>query len=888
MLERIRRFLRRDKAKTQADIKASGKALPQSLQDAALHIKEQGDVLLAQGDLSGAEVRYREAIAANPEFAVAYYELAHMLYAQGRLTETEHALTRAVAIRPDNADAHHLLAHLLRIRGENVGAERHYNVALANAPQVDTIFLDFAVFLFEQNRADEASRLLAKGISIIPTSMILLLCQGNILNHLAQFDEAIATFRTVLALEPDHVTALNNLGLLLSKRGSTEDAIATFRRVVQLAPRLADAHNNLGRALQQAGDLDLANASYRQAIEIDPKFTNAHFNLGILAASGNQLELAAQSLTIVTELDPANVDAHYHLGVILQTQAARADFGVKADLIDAAANSFQAALAIRPDHVHANINLGAVFQEAGKLDEAISCFRKALAFDYGSVVARFNLAKIHQDRNETSEAIALYEQVISADECNVDAHAQLGMLHHQMGNVDRAVLHLKRACELTPDRTVFHINLGFILQGIDRRHEAMACYDRALSLDPLSVEAHCNMGTLLREESKTLTGNARTAMLEQALRNYRAAIASNSRLVNTLVDSGAVQMALMRNNDAMESFELALAMDPGHVGALFNRGLLSLLAGDFDTGWRGYEYRHEQVLGANPYVEFDRPLWLNDADIKDKAILLCSEQGLGDTIHFIRYLEKVVALGPRTIYLQIQKTLVPLLNALKPPVQILSEGEALPPFDFYCPLTSLPLAFKTNLDNIPCTAPYLTPPQDRYDHWAHLRTSKRSTGVAKIGFSWSGNPAFSNDFNRSMSIEKFSELFGLTEFEFFSLQKDAHDSVAVTLRQHGNVVDLTPQLQDFADTAAVIANLDLVISVDTAVAHLAGALGTPVWIMLPFAPDFRWLTERVDSPWYPSARLFRQKAIGDWDDVLQEIRDALKLEFSEPTYIIQQ
>jgi hypothetical protein len=315
--------------------------------------------------------------------------------------------------------------------------------------------------------------------------------------------------------------------------------------------------------------------------------------------------------------------------------------------------------------------------------------------------------------------------------------------------------------------------------------------------------------------------------------------------------------------EARQSYDQALALRPGYVEALWNRSLLELLLGNYAEGWRDYEVRSRRTI--NRPREFTQPLWRGEP-LGGARILLHSEQGLGDTLQFLRYAPRVQAAGGTVLLLVppgLQPLVAPLLGASD---RVFSE-ESLPPFDLQCPLMSLPLAFQTALDSIPAEIPYLTVPGDALSRAENFPWP--SEGL-RVGLVWSGNPQHANDRFRSMRPETLAPLLSLEHIHFFSLQ------VGVSAEGLENlpacVTDLRPFITDMADTAALVSHLDLVITVDTAVAHLAGALAQPTWLLLPFAPDWRWLTAREDSPWYPTMRLLRQRQFGDWQSVMQRVR----------------
>ncbi len=368
-------------------------------------------------------------------------------------------------------------------------------------------------------------------------------------------------------------------------------------------------------------------------------------------------------------------------------------------------------------------------------------------------------------------------------------------------------------------------NRGNTLKELKRYDDALASYDRALALEPGFAGAHHNRGVTLQE--------------------------------------------LKRYDDALASYERASALRPDFVEAHWNESLVRLQLGDFHGGWRKYEQGWKTGLRGEPRG-FAQPRWTGAEPLAGRTLLLHVEQGFGDTIQFVRYAPLAAAAGARVI-LEAYPLLTTLLSEVEGVNAVVSRGEPLPAFDLHCPLLSLPLAFGTELDTIPARVPYLTAPPARLARWgARLPRA----GGLRVGLAWSGRET--PDPNRSVALAQLAPLFDLPGIHFVSLQKDVRDSDEAALRGRPELLHLGPDLADFADTAAVIEQLDLVISIDTAVAHLAGALGKPVWILLPFSSDWRWLLDRDDSPWYPTARLFRQDETRAWDTVIARVRAALK------------
>jgi tetratricopeptide (TPR) repeat protein len=370
-----------------------------------------------------------------------------------------------------------------------------------------------------------------------------------------------------------------------------------------------------------------------------------------------------------------------------------------------------------------------------------------------------------------------------------------------------------------------------------------------------------NRGVALRELKR----------FEEALASYDHALTLRPDYAEALLNRGSILYELKRFEEALANYDQALTRRPDYAEAHFNEALCRMLIGDLNRGFEKHEWRWESRQARNDKRDFAQPLWLGSNEITGKTILLHAEQGFGDTIQFCRYVPLVVERAARVI-LEVQDPLRELMSALPGATQIVSRGEPLPDFDIHCPLLSLPLAFATRLETIPAATPYLhASPQQAMSWNARLGPKRR----LRIGLAWAGRQTHKNDHNRSVS---FSSLMPLLDFDatFVSLQREVRMSDTTTLRDRSDVLHFGGELNNFSDTAAIISNLDLVISVDTSVAHLAGALGKPVWILLPYVPDWRWLLDREDSPWYPTARLFRQNHTRTWDDVILCVRGALK------------
>jgi tetratricopeptide (TPR) repeat protein len=401
--------------------------------------------------------------------------------------------------------------------------------------------------------------------------------------------------------------------------------------------------------------------------------------------------------------------------------------------------------------------------------------------------------------------------------------------------------------------TALH-QLALIARERGQHAEALALMTAAIAADRSSPEALSNHGLILHDLGRHA----------DAVESFNRALILKRDHVPALYNRGLAHVALNRPKEALASFSRAIALEPGHAEAQFNAAMMHLLLGDFRAGWKQYEWRWRRPEGAAVQRSFAQPLWLGDQPLADKTILLHAEQGLGDAVQFVRYAPLVAARGARVL-VEVPAALKPLIEGFAGVSAVIARGEPLPAFDLHCPLLSLPLAFATELASVPCAVPYLHAGDDRIAAWAPRLPPRRGL---RVGLAWSGNPALKNDRNRSIALARLAPLWDLPDVQVIGLQREPRPDDADGLRTAPQLVNLGDDFNDFADTAAVIALLDVVVAVDTAVAHLAGALGRPVFVLLPYAPDFRWLVARTDSPWYPSARLLRQPAIGDWESVV--------------------
>jgi tetratricopeptide (TPR) repeat protein len=574
----------------------------------------------------------------------------------------------------------------------------------------------------------------------------------------------------------------------------------------------------------QAGRLKEADRLYRQCLAVNPGHADSLHLLGVVAQAEGHHNRAVELIGKAIAINPREASYHSNLGTALW----------KLGQFDAAIACYRRALGLRPDYAKAHFNLATVLWKQRRLDEAEAVYRAALTFMPNYPEALDNLGSVLRDQGKPDEAIACYRSAIDARPDYPEAHNNLGTALLEQGKAEAAIECYRNALSLRPDYPEAHCNLGTAIWELGQPNAAVACYRNAVALRPDYADASLNLGTALKELGE----------LEAAAACYRK----------------------------------VLALEPDHPEAHSNLGIVLLAQGELADGWKEHEWRWQTPQLSKARRDFAQPQWRGEA-AAGKTLLIHAEQGFGDTIQFCRYSKLAAARGLRVV-LEVQQPLVRLLRSLSAVDQLVVRGEALPEFDFQCPMLSLPFAVGTTLANIPTYQSYLHADPVQVAGW-QTRLQAMNCRGHRIGLVWAGNPRNHSrslaavDARRSLAPGRLAPLFKLSAVHFFSLQKGGPQAPT-----DFPLIDFMNEMTDFADTAALIANLDLVVSVDTAVAHLAAALGKPVWLLDRFDACWRWLTGRRDSPWYPTLRIYHQPQRGDWDSVLGEVmRDVAALTF---------
>ncbi len=498
-------------------------------------------------------------------------------------------------------------------------------------------------------------------------------------------------------------------------------------------------------------------------------------------------------------------------------------------------------------------------QETGRFGEALPAFERAIALkpDYAEAHNGRGIALANSQRS--GEAVSSFEKAIALKPDYAEAYNNCGLALQDLNRFDDALTRFDKAIALKPDEARIHKNRGAVLQDLKRLEESVRSYDRAIALKPDYADAYNNRGAVLNELTR----------LDEAIDSFGKALTLNPDYAEAYNNRGVALQDLGRLEKAVADFDKALALRPEFSEASSNLAYCLLKIGRFERGWHLHEWR-KRVPKPVGNRTLPRPLWLGRENILNATVFVHFEQGLGDTIQFSRYGKLLKERGAKVV-MSVQEPLYPLLKQMSPDIQVIKGSEVPNQFDYHCPLMSLPLAFGTTLQTIPCERRYIVA-----DDALHKTWDRRLPPPSKkrIGFVWRGNSIHRNDRHRSIALSSLAPLFGI-DAHWVSLQKELTPGDATALAAFPQIADVGTELQDFSDTAAVIDALDLVIAVDTSIAHLAGAMGKPVWILLPFNADWRWLANRDDSPWYPSAKLYRQADIGGWDGVVARVQAAL-------------
>lgn len=607
----------------------------------------------------------------------------------------------------------------------------------------------------------------------------------------------------------------------LQQAGKLKQANEKWIKLLKYYPNHPIILTCLGMIALEQGRINEGIKWIEQSLAIELNQTTALSYLSIAYLKLEKLDEALRCAEQAIALNPNYAEAYTNRGNVLRELK---DY-------DNAIKSYQKTIALKPDEVDAKFNLGIIYKELKRYDQAINYLQEVNLLKPSDVEAQLACAETLLKLERYDEALKAYNVVIKQDENNAGVLFGRGMAHLSLKHFDLASIDFEQVIKLKPSYPNAHLNLGMTLRNLGRFEEAFSAYEIAIKQDQQFVQAYNNQALLC-------------------------------------VD-------MCRFDEALELYQQAIKIDSSFGETYWHQALLYLSIGEFTKGWQLYEYRWQSVM-KNDYRRFSKPLWLGDESLENKTLLIYPEQGFGDYIQFCRYVDHVEKLGAKVI-LEVSKPLVSLVSTLRGNFSIVEAGGLLPDFDYHCPIMSLPLAFKTQVETIPANTPYLYADKQKQQSWEKRLGQQLKP---RVGIVWSGASGHTNDYHRSISLEKLKPLFDLP-IEFHSLHNQVREADVANLADLNMLHTHQSALNDFSDTAALISQMDLVITVDTSVAHLAGAMGKECWVLIPSTPDFRWMLNRTDSPWYPSITLFRQPAFNDWTSVIESVREQLKEKISQ-------
>ena len=668
--------------------------------------------------------------------------------------------------------------------------------------------------------------------------------------------QAAESYRQTLQSDPISHQALLGLSLIARQSNQLEPALHMAEAALAAAPTSALSWANLGDALNALHQPSSAKAAFRQALALQPSLAAAHYGLGNTLALEDNFAAALTHFTIAARQTPASPECHF-------AQAfAYGKLGEHTQAIAACRRAVQ----LRPSFASAWLNLGVELVADGRDQLAEPCYHQAIA----------------ASRDEHAG---------SANTC-VSAHLNLGHLHRGRRQFAAAQQHYESAFALAAANSgrlaEIHVAFAYLYLEQQQFPQAWQALHQAEAADTARQNAEIPNARgilLLAEHTVQVSPDPYPPLIEEAIEAFKDAEALGHKTAAS--NRGNALLRLGRCSEALAAHQSALQRDPHHPGVRYNLALTQLRLGDFANGWPNYEIRWQfREVHPRPRI-FPQPRWQGEPLTSHAALLIYCEQGLGDTIQFLRYLPLVAERSSGThIVFEAQSPLLRLLTAYLTSLhstfpgittEILPHGQPLPPFTHHIPLLSLPAVFKTTMETIPRQLPYLqADPQPAQRRRAELAALDDLTHP-KIGLNWAGNPNYRADHERSTTLQTFFPLLKIPGIEWVSLQKGLAAKQITKLPSHLSIRNASEHDQDLADTAALIANLDLVITTDTAIAHLAGALGKPLWLLLPWQSDWRWMQDRLITPWYPQARLLRQSSPHNWSELVEHLSSELRL-----------
>ncbi|CAM8468395.1 tetratricopeptide repeat protein [Candidatus Methylopumilus universalis] len=672
--------------------------------------------------------------------------------------------------------------------------------------------------------------------------------------QLGRYDEVSKIYDRLTINSSDDPTFANIFAQIALQNNLIKEGIVWLKKSLEVFSNQPTALLNLGTAFSEINQHDDALDYFGKSIRLDENNPLAYFNQGVVYRYLNQFDNALNSYKNALKINPDYADALNDIGRIYHLKN---EFNLAITYYDKAIQS-------QPNYSEVIYNKSIALLELKRYDEALVCYDAAIQlkpYDHEPYNGKGNALK---ELKRYDEALVCYDAAIQLKPDDHKPYNGKGNALKELKRYDEALVCYDAAIQLKPDDHRPYNGKGNALQELKRYDEALVCYDAAIQLKPDDHEPYNGKGNTLQELKR----------YDEALVCYDAAIQLKPDDHEPYNGKGNTLQELKRYDEALVCYDAAIQFKPGEATGFWNKSLLKLIIGHYEEGWKLYEWRRQMEKNKNNYKLYDQPLWLGKGSLHNKTLLVESEQGFGDVIQFVRYIPMLENIGAKVI-LEVPKVMTSIIKSLHGNFLVIEKGKLLPNFDYHIPIMSLPLAFNTSINSIPASIPYLYSDKIKREYW-NKKLSKKTK--PRVGLVWSGSAAHRNDKNRSLLLKDLGPVLQLP-FEFHSLQKEVRENEQKTLFEFQQIHQHQNELNDFSDTAALIDEMDLIITVDTSVAHLAGALGKNVWIILPYHPDYRWMLDRNDSPWYPTCTLFRKSKIDDWDDTIEELYLILKKVF---------
>lgn len=738
--------------------------------------------------------------------------------------QAKHHCQRLLEDDPHDAQVHQLMGLIYVQLASSTTSEgkRHeylhhaieaFEAATRNAPQMFDAFLNLGNALMQSNRSQDALQAFESALTLNPNSDLVHANRAEACRQLGYHSQALDSLGRAVQIAPQKHGYLVKLGNLFRELGRHEEAVVCYEQAIQIEPDQAEAYAHMAISMEELGHHDAAQGCCKIALEIDPSQSLALYHRALLEMNRNDQTAALASLNAALELQPQSTSAWLNKSMVLIKQ-----------------KNYSSALSALNRVIELGVTTADVFQyratcheQLDQIDPAINDLEKALSIDPKHAASLMTLGVISQKMGRLDSAIHFYTQALEQDPGRVEAYSNLGAVLFETKRFENALITLEAAIEIDPTLVNAWNNLGATLMELYRFEESIAAFDQVLRLEPNHVDAYCHKGLVLHN--------------------------------------------LYRIDEALICYDRALSLDPNSTLAHWNKAIALLLKGDLKRGWSEYEVRWAHKNTKLQLRDYQQPRLTAGTSVKDKHVFVYQEQGMGDTLMFARFIPTLIEQGAQVSF-EVQPGLVQLMARCLPQARIISMGQPAPAFDLHTPLLSLPGIWGIEESTLTNTRPYLSASPAKVTHWnQRLGVKKRP----RIGLVWSGNPDHQNDRNRSMSLHMLLQAMP-KGFDYISLQNLVRAEDLSLLNESSHIItSYADELKDFEDTAAICQCLDLVISVDTSVAHLSAALGQKTWVLIPHSPDWRWMQRRADTPWYPSLQLYRQQVPGSWHEPLRKI-----------------